>query len=612
MQIKKHLDSYFYILIAVAIVYTYLISSVTTTFKQLPSPLFGGDYYYQLGQIYHMYSAPIQQWISTSNGIGENSAYFLIYGLLTTMFGKVFGLEPMQAMIKFNYLLPLASLVILFFTFKKVFNDSKYALTGSIISLTVFNFPILKYTEFTKLIVFPLFIYAAFSLFKEQNRKTMIIYALSYGLMALTHSTAFVIASAFSTLLIANFVYEDYKNGKITLTKEYLIGKKFLICALLIGLVIAQIYWFRPIFIYKLNNSTFKSQIWSFLPNQIYVGLSDITDLIFNTSNAFYFLRSILFDLGLFWIIEQGLKDHTKDEFFFLMFFGFIFLMALASYITMPLLEMHFAPGYLFDLYISTLSFFIAIFGLDYLVKKFSANKNTTSLIYLAVILSLAHFTYTYYPTWTARQAFSDAKNPVYAGYIDLQIYLLANTRYDDVILSNNELSYMINALSGRKLVVSRRAQNDVFTQDFDQRQIDAAIIFYGNNYQKKLNLIKKYNIKYLYIDQFWVRQEFVTDPKSNTIVGYSDPLLVFESKENEQQLQQNGIKYVKVNSFVDPAVRSEGVKTYDLLLVTPENYGQNSKGLWKNDIDSLLTPVWGYNENGQIFGVLYKVNFNA
>ncbi|MEK6981901.1 MAG: hypothetical protein AABX38_03130 [Candidatus Micrarchaeota archaeon] len=611
MDIKKYLDKYFFVLIALAIIYTILISNITSTFKQLPSPIFGGDYYYQLGQIYYMYNAPVQEWVTTSNGIGQNPAYFIIYGALTTIFGKLFSLDPMQAMIKFNYVLPALSLIILFFTFKKVFNDSKYALIGASIFLTIFNFPILKYTEFTKFIVVPIFIYAAFSIFKEQNKKTMIIYALAYALMALTHSTAFVIASGFSVLLIANFVYDDYKKGSFALTKEYALTKKFLICAIVIGLIIAQIYWFKPIFIYKLNNSTFKSQIWSFLPNQIYIGLSDIIDLVFNTSNVFYFVRSILFAIGFYYILKEGLKDRTKDEFFFLMFFGFIFFLALASYITMPLLEMHFASGYLFDLYIYPLSFFIAIFGLDYVIKRFSTNKNNTAIIYLAIILSLAYFTYSYYPTWTARQSFSDAKNPIYAGYIDLQKYLLSNTNYNDVILSNNELSYMINALSGRKLVISRRAQNDVFTQDFDQRQVDAAIIFYGNNYQKKLDLVKKYNIGYLYIDQLWARQEFINDPKNGDIIGYSDPLLVFYSKSNEQQLVQNGIKYVRLNGFVDPAVRDVGVKTYDLLLVSPQNYATDGKGVWKNDIDKLLTPVWGYNENGQLFGVLYKVNVN-
>ncbi len=117
LEIEKPLIALF----ALVIIYTFFCMNLVSQFKALPSPLFGGDYYYQLGAITHMYGAPITEWAGSSNGIGTHPAYFMFYSSLVTIFGKLLSFAPMQAMFNFNFILPLVSLFAFYFLFKKIF-----------------------------------------------------------------------------------------------------------------------------------------------------------------------------------------------------------------------------------------------------------------------------------------------------------------------------------------------------------------------------------------------------------------------------------------------------------------------------------------------------------
>jgi len=67
----------------------------------------------------------------------------------------------------------------------------------------------------------------------------------------------------------------------------------------------------------------------------------------------------------------------------------------------------------------------------------------------------------------------ADAREPQPPQFESLATWAAANTRPIDVLLSTNELSFAWAALTGRKTLVSRRAQNDAFL-DLDQRNADA------------------------------------------------------------------------------------------------------------------------------------------
>lgn len=601
---KIELEKPLIVLLLLAVVYTFFCMNLVSKFEQgLPSPLFGGDYYYQLGAITHMYGVPITEWADSTNGIGNHPAYFIFYGALVTIFGKLLSFAPMQAMFSFNIIVPAASLIAFYFLFKKLFSDGWVSLLATISAVSLMAFPIFKYTEFTKYVILPLFLYSLYLFFTEQNRNKSIFLGLMYGIMAISHSTAFVFSSLAIAAVFLFLLYSDKKSFSISL--QYLQLKKWFIVAFLIGFIIAQIYWFEPIFVYR-GQTPLGSQLWStedfssstvqftFLSNTLF-------DLFLNNGSIFALVSGILTLAGLFFFYKKYKELKSNEIFIFLIFFV-SFVLTFSYFITMPLLGTNFVPGYVFDLYLRVAAVGVAMFGLlNIIALAGSSGKYVIPIMFCLFIIS----TYANYDAWyKGRFEYYRAIDPQ---YLSLQEFLIKDGVHGSV-LSSNELSFAVNALSGKDLVASRRAHNDPFV-NFDKYQLDAAIMLYGNNLETKKQLFKKYDVKYLYVDGGWPSTEWMI--QNGNIVSYSDPLLMFYSLEKEQILSENEIKYLKIKGWVDPSVRGINAKTYDLIIISPENYNWTGKGPWKDDIDPFLNDAWDYEVNGQLSAALFKVSIN-
>ncbi len=335
MVSKLELEKPLIVLLLLAVIYTFFCMNLVSQFKEgLPSPLFGGDYYYQLGAITHMYNVPITEWAGSTNGIGSHPAYFIFYGSLVTIFGKLLAMAPMQAMLNFNFLLPAASLISFYFLFKKIFSDGWVSLLATVSAVSLMAFPIFKYTEFTKYIVLPIFLYSLYLFFSEQNRKNSIFLGLMYGIMAISHSTAFVFSSLAIAVIFIYLLYSDRQNFKLSL--PYIQSKKWFIVAFLIGFIIAQIYWFEPIFIYH-GQTPLGSQLWStddfssssvqfsFLTNTLY-------DLFFNNGSIFALVSGLLTLAGLFFFYKNS-KTLKPNEMFILLIFLTAFALTFSYFI---------------------------------------------------------------------------------------------------------------------------------------------------------------------------------------------------------------------------------------------------------------------------------------
>jgi hypothetical protein len=605
----------FVLLLVLAVIYTVLTMNLIGEFKSLPSPLYGGDYYYQLGAITHLYRVPFTEWFGSSNGIGNHPAYFILYSALTTIFGKILGLAPMQAMFSFNLLLPLAALVATFFLFKKLFEDPWLALVGSIMLVSFFAFPILKYTEFTKFIVTPFFLYSLYSFFKNQDKRNTLLLGLSYGLMGISHSTAFIFASALIVFVFAYMLYADRKSFALTL--NYAMSKQLLVAAFLIGFIISQLYWFEPIFVYH-GQTQLASQLWS---TDDYSNPIVQQSFLWNTLRALFFSFDSLDALVLtiltlagfayLFINRKALKEH---ELFAVIAFGVAFILTFSYFITMPLFGTNMVPDYIYGLYLTTARILIAVIGLVFVIGYIPGRR---MLILAIIALSFLASIYLGYDAWHKGKFYFNPERTLednFPGANSLQAYLMEKTSPHDVILSSNEVSFALNAISGNNVLLSRRAHNDPFV-DFDRYQMDGAIMFYGSDPQKRLALMKKYNVSYLYVDSVWLPTEWQFS-KEGALVGYSDPILLFYSPQKEAELVLNGIKYKKTHGYVDPSVRGPNVKTYDLLIVTIDNYNINQngmplgKGIWNPGIDGSLTEVWSKFDSNR-YAILYKVNYN-
>ena len=583
------------LLACVIVLYSALDFQLSSSFKSLPSPLLGGDFYFQLGAVSHMYRTLPTEWFSSTNGIGDRPGYLPVYGIITTVFGKIFGLSPMDAMLKVDIILVPLSLILFFMFFKELFGDSWLGLAGAISSVGYTSFPLLKYTPFTAVIMVPLFLYSCVLFFRKQDARNSILLGITYGLVSLSHGTGFIFSTIFLAVMFGYMLLSKRKEIKIT--AEYIISKKYFICAFLIGFLIAQAYWFGPIFVYH-GNAGLGSLIW---------GYEDLGNWVVQESTLFNYLGSIFFDttsifriavgvlslLGVLLLVKKY-KKLEEHETFAALFFGTSVLLTFSYFVTMPVLGTHFAPNYLLELYLVPAAIVLFVIGLKYVHEKL----NRTRYVAIAfAILWLLHMS-AVYGGWSNGPWIANGQAPLPQFYLQLQQWLVQNTSVHDRVLSNNELGFAVNALSGNDILMTRRAQNDAFA-DFDQYQRDAIIILYGNNTAKKIELMKKYNVKYLYFDYNWY-----------AMLQYDfDPPLLFYSAENAKELDENGVKYTRKFDWVDPSVRSSEVRQFDVLYVQPENNDQTGKGPWKDDIDYLLTPVWSYNDGNHTISALYRVS---
>jgi len=598
-------DKYLIILLLVAAVYTYLVMDLISGFKELPSPLYGGDYYYQLGAVYHIYESPVTEWFSSTNIPGGMPGYLPLYGILVTVFGKSFGLDPMHAMFYSNLLWPLISLLAFFFLLIRITKDPEISLLGTVFLVGIITvFPIFKYTDFTQVIIVPLFFLSLFNFFEKQSNNNSLMLGIAYGTMGLAHGTSFLLASFLIPVTFVYIIYSKKDSGFAAAAKE--LWLPFTI-AFGLGFLVSQLLWFTPIFIQhgqtKLGNTIFAFPDTA-RPDVMFQVLFDgLQQMFFNTRSLLLLAVSLLSLAGTYHILRFGRE--TEHSFLKLAFVS-TFIFAYSYFLTSPILDTHMIPSYVQNIYLTPLAIMLGlVFLRDYTKGKEDLRKTALIIFLVLFILNLVSG----YSEWYDNQWRQTGRNLLPLPILSLQSYLLANTSIDDVILSNNELSFAFNAISGRKAVISRRSQNDPFLE-FDSRELDAAVILYGNNTSRKLSLMKKYNISYIYHDLSWPSMEysFIKENDSYRIVGYFDPILVIFSKERENALIENGIAYRRINGFIDPSIRTPDIRTFDLLMVTADNYDTSGKGFWKDDIDPYLNEVWKYEENGEAMAALYKL----
>ena len=119
--------------------------------------------------------------------------------------------------------------------------------------------------------------------------------------------------------------------------------------------------------------------------------------------------------------------------------------------------------------------------------------------------------------------------------------------------------------------------------------------------------MIKKYDIKYFYWDYYWVQSEFYFDNQGK-LTSWFDPLILFYSEEKERILKENDIKYFIQTTWVDPAIKGEGIPKFKLIFISPENYYNNTHP-WGKNLDLYMDEVWSYNQQNQKIAKLYKIS---
>ncbi len=584
---------------------------VYSPLKQLPSPIYGGDYYYQLGCTNHVrYGGnPFEN----CNLISDNPGYFPLYSILSGYVARLLGVDSIKSEIYLSYILYILSIIISYILLKLITKNILVSVVGVLLFLRS-SVLIVKYTDFSAYVVSPLLILIMYLFWRKESYFNALLLAVVLGMASLSHSTLFVSGFIYVFALIF-YKYNNYELFKINFKsfKEKLQSNFFKVLFLfLISFLVSLLYWYEPIFIHH-GKTALHYLEWngpgdfSKMSLQLHIAKQVIVGTFFNFHNFYGAVISLIMITSL--VLSVLFKRRSLEKYFVDISLLVLFLIIFSYFITYPLFGIHFVPNYVYYVFgsiilISYISYYLA-FIYSLLVYKF--DKKIISLLFIILILFLLAAKvrsvndYTKFNKWykVGVTGLDDAK-------ISLRNYIINNTDVNDVFLTTKELGFMLNSLTGRKLVTGRWAQNDPF-ENMWVRDMDAAVILYGNNTKVKLELIKKYNVKYLYWDYYWYQSEYYFD-KNGKIISWFDPLISFYNKSIEEYLQSNNVKYFIYNSYVDPALRSEFHPTFDLIFISPENY-YNFTHPWNPNLDRYLKMVWSYEYKGRTIAKLYKIN---
>lgn len=568
------------ILLGLLLVFHYFVVS---PLKTLPSPLYGGDYYYQLGQTNHVKygGAP---WNSATLP-GALPGYFVLYSGIAGSMARIFNIDAIDASYFFSYIIIFLSAIVIFYAAKKIIVDDDIIASIAVLAfLTPASMPVVKYTVFGHLLVMPLFLLVLYFFVMNPDFKNSVLLGVMYGFAGLTHSIAFI-----SSSFVLGFVFLYY-----CLLKRNWKSLSFYLVVFIVGVSIALVYWAKPLFVYHGQTSPFYMEWnnlnWSDSKIQFDMFI-DVVKNIFNFSSVRSSLISVFTVLGIVGLFHSIIKKEKNVE--FLLFLLICSPLIVFHYVlTQNLFNINFLPNYILYLLLSPVLLFVFAFGVFYACSFLKTNKR---IVFLSVVLTVLLLSLTSSYSQTVNGPYyATAKNDFEPYLQSLQKYLVENTDVDDVILTTKELGFAVNAISGRKLVITRRAQNDPFI-DMDPRELAAAIIFYGNDSSVKPDLLNEYNVDYFYVDTFWQRSEF-------------DALMLFYSPENEALLKKYGIAYDRRETYVDPSMRGDQYKTFDLLVVAQRNY-YSAGHPWNPNLDIYLQKVWSYSEDGAEMARLYRIN---
>jgi hypothetical protein len=599
------------VIFAVILIYAISLINLYSSLKQLPSPIYGGDYYHQLGTINHAKYGGNMLSSTTTNG--DTASYLPMYTILVGSVARFFGMSSMGAMYFMSVLFISLGLLVTYLALKKLTDNDLVGILGAVfyVPLTI---GIIKYTEFARFLAYPLFFLFVILLLKSKTKKILyaILTGISYGLVSLSHGMGFIVFTLIVLILsfyLMIYRYFDFKTKKFDVSNfKKGIWNNLLICVIVfgIGFLISLLFWGKP-----LLSNNYSSEDIGINPNYVFT-FSDIFGKIKNQilsfNSAFNIIYTLLFMVGVLDLLLFN-KNSRKMNLYIL---GLIFvLLPLHFILTKPLFNITLMPNHMVYHIVPIGKLLVSSLGLTFLVSKFKPKVPKIAwtsfvaiLILVFVILRVGAFgnfseSYSWLNTGRADP------NPL---FLEVSDYVIANTNVDDTFVSTKEISSAINAITGRKFVSLRYNHISHYDQyNFLERDKDLALFLYTNNSKVRSEIIDKYDIKYLYWDYYWIRSEFQLNDKGE-LVGFFDPILVMDTVENRALLDYNGIKYIESNMELDPSKRGvDLIKKFDFLVVLPSRFVDGA--FWHESLEESLSLDKEFVLNNATYARIYSVN---
>ncbi|RLI92132.1 MAG: hypothetical protein DRO89_02690 [Candidatus Altiarchaeales archaeon] len=614
------------LLIGIILMYLFLQNGIISQYKALPSPVYGGDYYFQLGSINHIRYGGNP--LGSSSVLDSEPGFFILYSSLVAVFANLLSLESIEAMFYFSQLLILTSFIVVYYFLYYLFKDKTLALLGVVIYLPITRFPVLKYTEFTIVLMMPLFFFSMFYLFKIGSLKSGVIAGIVYGLCAISHGAAFFVINVFFMVLflyMAFFQYiipnKDLKGDririKLNLDKSNLKRNlshtlKLFLIVFVIGFSISLLYWFKPIFIYHGKTSGILTASYPLTSPEYQSNflMNFLRGNFLNFRNFITSFTSIFFSVGVvslfLYFLSEKLKfwDKLIANYICLVFLTAIF----ASFhflLTEPLLGINFHPTRPMMFTMPIAKTILVLFGISSLIHLIKIEKYKEYLILVLLVSVLIQQPSILSDSIENNVWTKSGRSPLPEHFEEMSKWVIENTDVNDVFLSTNELSFAFNALTGRKGVVTRRVSHHSPFLDIDQREADLAIILYGEDDSKRRELLKKYDVDYLYWNYYWIQSEYTID-QNGRIVSWYDPLITKDTPYFREYLDSYNIRYYPLNTYPDPSKRGEEYAKSDLLLIVPQY--RSLEQPWSEALDKYMSLVWEYKEGDSTIARIYRI----
>jgi len=619
----------------------------TKNLKSIPTCLYGCDYYYENGgaldyyyQPTHTWQSSSQDWLGWLNSLPKSYA-FMEY--LTSFITSYRGLHYWKNIIVMYYFLIIIGIVGWYFLFKKIFRREDISLLLTFFITPFASYPMFKYS-FGSLSFLPWLLYFMLLMleFKKINLKNVVYFLILNFLIVLYsnyHSMLFFMAYFLLAFEYFFFIILPLSKKDFTSLKNFMkyIKNKILklnsitiiltvIFSFVLNLLVG--WWYQVIFVYGGASNPFIYDIhinYSILHNYIKYAWVWFHKVFWNPGDTSVILFNIVVIISIFLFLVTYKRVRTKDEtlFYTILWISTTYLFGIFSYlITIPLFHEQLSPEHAFTfftpifraLFIGFFLFFIINWKTYKDLPKKAQNGVYFSLILLFVILISLHNIVSY-NSRINNSFFENGYNNIPSQYQALNLYFKENhvNPENTIILTTNELSFALHGLFAVKLLVGRQSHFFIFG-NFQKLWMDETIILYSKNNTERYKVLKKYydiakkehKDLYLYWDFYWIPSEWQATKSG---VYPFDPLRFNDTKERENILKRNGIKYFVVkNDVFEPSGRGNPDVTHlNILYVSPQNYF-NYTNPWNPNLNKYLKKVWGYKYHGKEIADLYKI----
>ncbi len=510
-------------------VYVLIVLFSTLQIARPIGPIVGGDVYRHIGT-----TIGIEKGNPLWNDpyyAGSVTWYPWLFYLLIAGIHKIIGVSILTI---FQYwaVIPMLFAGIGFYLLgREMFNEWVGLL--SVILLGFFTLPdsiSMVTTKTTWAAMFPFLLLYTYKALSSYHRRDIIIAGLLTGAFALMHLFNIIsFAVLFAYLFLLAVTKQATRNDV-----------KAVVLIVLIGAFLAMFFWAPNIAAYKFHfeESAFVERM---LPTHAPSFFSRISGVFYGFLTPRYILPVYLAFFGIYLMCRKmGRKDIYLLSWFFiptLLFFH--------DYLTMPLFNLQFLPGYFFR-FVSLVYPVVAAFGIYSFIKALKLGSIRASLRLLIVCSVLFLFgTYFTYTTIFTDQWQKNGANPLHPVFVETADWFNANTHYSDVLLASPEMGFSIHALTGNYLIATLVGHTNPFVP-YEPRYLAVNEAYTTTDMQKFDEIAAEYGIKYVLIGPFEMQNYYETN--SSGLSKFSDTTRferVYSYKEKDQAGNEQELLHV-------------------------------------------------------------------